>query len=891
MTGSLRTAGGRALLFVALAAAATAARAANLLPPRPGVAGAAELHLVDDDTGRTNSNVTYQVERGEVDRVRGRVVHLQGQVKQVRIGGGNGIGFTLWVRRACGRPGAARRIGTGTVGPTPWADLRLSLRISDDADAIGVAFDCANGWGNTGEAWFRNVVLTDDPAELPRPKELAPSAFVEDELAAFTPTNDTPAMAEYRKSYVEQPPTEEDGKARPQIRNGTWYLNGRPVFFTGPWIADWIDFGNPLGIDNVCYAEPGSPASFAFAGFDSAQISAAPARYGALLQGLEIDRWRKPWEPDFAARETRFAKYCADFGEKPLVLDFAFGHVGMLPKDVRRKADQKKLGTVWHQFVPLCPESPEGRRYYRDYFLGGTRAAMRHGLNVYMYELFNESAYACVCKYNLREFARRMKARYGTIGAANETWGTDFLSFWDVAIQTEPGQYAGLRYDWYDFLSDRYVEILEEGKAAIRSVDRRGGLRFTEQAAGTPSVHRGEDPAKLSECLDALAIEGGWRYGGGREYEARNEMGLVVSQDATKHFYNCDWYAAAARGRIPVVNDEHYCGRFENGRRVPSKREDFITSLWLEVMHGVSATYFYNWDKRSWDYRDLDGARRNVEEPSYKSYSFLNPFNCPPENLDAPGRFKAELAPYAEKVLPFPRVKPATVAFFYSRTREVHRDSFPPFDPTMPAWHVGRRTKPAAWYLAALHALYPVKVVFARDLANLGREVAAVVVPEAETEKASVVADLKAFAARGGAVVAATNAFTFTEYMKPTDAAKGAFVRVGSAGEMLAALERLAVPRYADWAATDGKGALAGGDVQICDRGDFKLVCLVAMAEREPRTGRVLFTNLTGGGPWTVKDGVSGKSLGTWSRAELAKKGIPIVLPPQERMILVFGKN
>ena len=883
-------ANGRGLMLGAAMAGVLTAAAANFLPSLPGVAGADELHLVDDDGGQTNSNVTYWVERGEVERVRGKVVHLQGQVRQVRTSWDNGIGFSLWVRRAYGRSGVSRRIGTGTVGATPWMDLRLSLRISDDADAIGVAFDCANGWGNTGEAWFRNAVLTDDAAELPRPKGLPPSAFVENDLATFAPTNDTPAMAHYRRGYLEQPPTDEDGKARPEVRNGTWYLNGKPVFFIGPWIANWIDRGNPLGIDNVCYVEPGSPAAFAFAGFDSAQISAAPDRYGALLQGLEIDPWRKHWEPDFAAREAEFAKYCADFGGKPLVLDFASGHAGWLPKELQRKADQKKLGTSWHAFVPLCPESPEGRRYYRNYFIGGTRAAMRHGLNVYMYELFNESAYACACKYNLREFAQRMKARYGTIARANETWGTDFLSFWDVAIQTEPGQYGGLRYDWYDFLSDRYVEILEEGKAAIRSVDRRGGVLFTEQAAGCPPVHRGEDVVKLAANLDALAIEGGWRYGGGREYEAKDGMGLVVSQDATKHFYNCDWHAAAARGRIPVVNNEHYCGRFAEGKRVPSKREDYITSLWLEVMHGVSATYFYNWDKRSWDYRDLDGARRNVEEPSYKSYSFLNPFNCPPENLDAPRRFRAEFEPYAEKVLPFPRVKPATVAFLYSRTREVHRDAFPPYDPNLPHWKVGHRTKSAAWYLAALHALYPVKVVFAHDLASLGKEVAAVVVPEAEAEKPSVVADLRSFASRGGAVIAATNAFTYTEYMKPTETAKGAFTRVGSEAEMLAELARLKVPRYADWAATDGKGALAGGDVQICDRGDFKLVCLVAMKERETRLGRVSFTNLTGDGPWAVKDGVSGESLGTWTRTALAK-GIDLAIPPQERKVLIFVKN
>ena len=880
----------RTLGFCVAFAAVASAWAGNLLPSEPGVKGQPALHLVDDDHGSNNSNVAYWVSREDVFALRGKVIHLQGQVQQVRTSTARGIGFTLWARRAYGRKGPQVRIGTGTIGPTPWMDLRLSLRLPEDADGLTVAFDCANGWGQTGEAWFRDVILTADAAELPRPKGLPPSAFVEHEFTELVPTNDTPAMAAHRASYRDQPPTKSDSFVRPEIRNGTWYLNGKPVFFTGPWILNRIDRGNPLNITNVCYTDSGSPEAFAYAGFDSAQISAAPNRYGALLRGLEIDVGRKPWEPDFAAQEADFAKYCADFQAKPLVLDFAFGFNPALPKAIQRRADQKKMGQVWHEFFPLCPECPEGRRYYRDYFLGGTRAALRHGLNVYMYELFNESAYACGCKYNLREFARRMKSKYGKIAEANAVWGTAFLSFWDVAIQTEPEQYDGLRYDWYDFLSDRYVEILKDGMAAIRSVDQRGGIFFTEQAAGTPPVHRGEDVIKLSDTLDALAIEGGWRYGGGRDYEAKGGTDAVVAQDTTKHFYNCDWYAAAARGRVPVVNDEHYCGRFEDGKRVPSKREDYITSLWLELMHGVSATYFYSWDKRSWDYRNLEGARRNVEEPSYKSYSFLNPFNCPPENLDAPKRFKAELAPYAEKVLPFPRVKPATVAVFYSRTREIHRDAFPPFDPTQPKWRAGHRTKTAAWYLSILHAFYPVKVVFARDLATLGPEVKVVVVPEAEAEKVSVVSDLKSFVDRGGKVIAAASAFAYDEYMKETTAAKGAFVRVDSIETMLSELGRLDVPRYADWKATDGKGALAGGDVQICDRGDFKLVCLVAMKERAVRTGLLSLTNLSGEGPWKVTNGVTGEHLGDWTRTTLAK-GVPVVLPPQERLILVIEKT
>ena len=861
--------------------------AANLLPPME------EVHLVDDDAGQSNSLQSIPLPRKTVDALRGKVVYFAGRVRQDRASDPTEVGFSLGVHRSGGRSGPHVKIGTGSHGRTPWLDLRLALEVPSDADGLKVDLNCAVGWGNTGEASFRDLVLSDDPADLPKPEATPPEAFEENAFTEIVPTNDTPAMAELRRSYREQPPTEEDGKARPEIRNGTWYMAGRPVFFVGPWIGNRIDYGNPLKIDHVTYRKPGSPEAFDFAGFNSAQISAAHAFYGAILRGLPIDAGRRHWEPDFAARERTNAGYYADFADRPIVIDFAFGFVRSLPAEIRRRADQVKLGTCWHEFIPLCPEGPEGRRYYRDYFLGGTRAALRHGANPYLYELFNESAYACGCVCNRVDFARRMKARYGSIERANAVWGTHFRSYWEVSIQTGLAQYGGLRYDWYSFLADRYCEILKSGIADIRSVDRRSRVYFTEQAAGNPAIHRGEDVCKLADTLDALAIEGGWGYGGGKEYEAKDGMDAVIAGASTKHFFNCDFNLAAVRAAKPVVNNEHYCGRFEDGLRVPSRREDYITSLWLETMHGVSATYFYNWDKRSWDYRDAAGAKSNVVHQSYKSYSFLNPFNCAPENLDAFGRFRRELEPYRDRLLPFPRVLPATVAVFASRTREIHRDAFPPHDPKLPGWQVGRHTRTSDWYLTLLHAFYPVKVVFARDLAELGPEVKVVVVPEAEAEKASVAADLARFAARGGTVLAEKGAFAFDEHMKPSTAETGAFVRVADPKALLAAMARLDVPRYANLEPLDGRGPVKGADVQVCDRGDFKLVCLAAMSERTVRKVRLTLVNLTGTGPWRVRNGVTGAALRpsapSLTAADLAA-GFEFDLPPQERVILVLEK-
>ena len=45
-----------------------------------------------------------------------------------------------------------------------------------------------------------------------------------------------PEVEAYRASYSKKQEFVKDDWTRPEIRNGTWYLNGKPHFFLGPWI-------------------------------------------------------------------------------------------------------------------------------------------------------------------------------------------------------------------------------------------------------------------------------------------------------------------------------------------------------------------------------------------------------------------------------------------------------------------------------------------------------------------------------------------------------------------------------------------------------------------------------------------------------------------------------
>ena len=847
--------------------------------------GRASLHLKDANKGNINHTMWYQFTRDEAKSMEGKVVRASAWIKQVSASDPRSVGIALYANGSDGKPVYVRN-GVGTRAASDWVCVHAAVKMPDETKSARLVFNCANGYGNTGEIYVDDVVVSTDLADHPKPTLLPPSASAGWSFSLPEP-EDTPEESAYRRGWREQPPADEDGRARPKIENGTWYIGDHPEFYMGVWLYNsdrqWGPNANPLGIDHPAYTTPPGAELFGEMGFNSSQISAAHSQIGAVVRGFPLPRESKPSRKDWKSDDADIARFFKRFGDMPMVLDFAFGYDKRYPKEAQALLDQRKSGSAWHAFIPFCPHVPEGWRYYRDYFLGGACAAMRHGCNVFLYELFNESSWNDMCRSNVQEFARAMKARYGSIAAANEKWGTCFDAFDDVACQVDLKQFPGVWYDWCRFSSKSYCGLLQRGIETIRSVDRRGNVYFTEQESGTPSEHRGIDYRDVAGTLDALAIEGGWRYGFGTDYRAKSEMEAVVATKGSRHFFNCDFYQALAKGRKPVVNNEHYCTRFENGKRVPSRRTDYITSLWLEVMHGVSGSFFYVWDKRYWEANTPEKAYANVVNPSYKSSSLLNPCNVRPEDLCAFRMFMDELAPFKDKVLPFPRTKPATVAVFYSKATSIQRDSLP---------SLKGRPGVSDWYAALLHANFPCRVVFDEDVSSLGPEVQALVFPVAACCATNVIDAARKFQERGGLVLADEEAFRFDEYMKPLPEDPG-FVRVNNAA---AAVERLVaanVTRYCVLTPVDGRGPILAADVQIIDRGDFKLVCCAAMGETSARRARLgLYGLLPGIQGFILEDPVSKRvyqrdGRKVWTDADL-EDGVEIELPPQERVLLVL---
>jgi len=864
--------------------------------------GEFSMHIRDANNGPLNHTLTCYLGHPCAVENRGKVLRASCWIKVVSSSSDKQLGIRLTAGGGASGKDASASVSPVAFGTNGWVRVTTKIMVPDDAASVSLTFNCLNGFGGTGEAYFDDVVVSTDPSEHGAQGYVAAEARDLHGLCWKPTETDTEEEAAYRHGYRHQPPQEEDGKARPDIVRGNFTLDGKMQYYLGVWLynrtrVDWPV--NPLGIDHIAYREPPGKKVFDVMGFNSSQISAAHAQIGATVRGFPLLKPKKPWDRfTWKDDEKAISAFFRGFEDLPMVLDFAFGYHGSYPKAMHACLDQHM--DSWHAFVPFCPECPEGDKYYTAYFLGGTRAAMRNGSNVFIYELFNESSYGCECRYNYEEFVRRMKARFGDIAKANARWGTIFDSWNDLLCQSDYHQFPGVWYDWCRFLGVRYAEILKRYANVIRHVDRRKNVYFTEQEAGTPVNKPTMDYLKVADVLDVLAIEGGWSYGFKSTFTAANEMEGVVATGGSSHYYNCDWYQALAKGRKPVINDEHYCTRIEANERVPSKKSDFITSLWLEVMHGVSANYTYVWDKRHWEAQTLQQAHDNVRKPSYKSSSLLNPWNIRPEDLSAFKEFRDEFEPFREMVMPFPRVKAAKVGVVFCKASEIHKSGhLPGVKPSrqIPCYVNARDLIMGDWYAEVLHAPYPTRVVFSEELADeVGGNLQALVFPNAPSVEPEVVRAARAFAKRGGLVIAPKDAFAYDECMRPMQEDVSFVTRVDDAKAAVAALQTGRVGRYAELLPTDGlKRPFKSVDIQICDRGERKLVCLADLSNPVMRPARLklMLDAADSARRFRVTDVVANRVLTKtdgsceWSAADLAA-GVALTVPPQERVLLLL---
>ena len=710
-----------------------------------------------------------------------------------------------------------------------------------------------------------------------------------------------------------------DRHQRPTIENGTFYLNGKPLFLLGPWIDDMLlvtDFGP--GSTRECargtiYDQVFGPAVAAELGMNSFQLSAA-ARL-PYLRKLNL-----PWEKRQVEDCATLGKMFRGLNGMPFVHDFAWINwlAGRLKAESPANEILMQKNPDWHEFIPFCPEHPRAIEIYSTYFRTGTAFALANDANPFIYEIFNESSYHCSCKFNRENFAREMETRFGDIAAANRAWRTSFQSFAQLTdlprFEIHPAVWA----EWCKFLSRRYAAILRDFGREIKKVDRRPNVYLTEQlSVSSLFIPRGAsmDYRLIAKELDVLTTEGGWHFG---QAKAVGNDPMEEAMRSSGYPFVADFFAALGQGRKPVVNNEHYCVRTLFGKRVPSKKEDLLTAMWTEVFHGVSGSFPYAWCKRVWEWHNLEEAKAVVYNGGYKAANLLNPYSWPRPALDGFKEFAAEVKLFAEIALPQPRRAPATVALVYSypslRMSAINHENI--------------EKQLLNCYFALQYSQYPVEIVFAEEMtaANL-RRFDAVVLPAIRNADVQTVAALRDYAQAGGLVVCAGKALTENEYAQPLDAAallgvrrdgdkvqamtaaavaKGWHHRLGqgnvyylkkpftdpaTAGALPEILGTHRTGRYFTVRPLDGK-PLAQAEVQVIDRGNVKLVLLVNWEDRGSRLVRLQYAGKAPLRPLYLSSPIKRETYlnGTaaqWDEKAL-REGVSVLLPPQTRTLLLL---
>ena len=83
-----------------------------------------ELHLVDRDTGASNSNLYWRVPNAVLKAVRGKALYFGGRVKQVDASGISAVSLFISTRSKDGKTSRESVSATGVRGATPWLALR-----------------------------------------------------------------------------------------------------------------------------------------------------------------------------------------------------------------------------------------------------------------------------------------------------------------------------------------------------------------------------------------------------------------------------------------------------------------------------------------------------------------------------------------------------------------------------------------------------------------------------------------------------------------------------------------------------------------------------------------------------------------------------------------------
>jgi hypothetical protein len=402
-------------------------------------------------------------------------------------------------------------------------------------------------------------------------------------------------------------------------------------------------------------------------------------------------------------------------------------------------------------FVKFCIEAPN-TRIVMEKWLDALMPLIAHHPALHSICLSNEPQYKGRCAYERAAFQAWLKAKWGSIAAANEAYGTQFQRFEDIELPQD-ASYYGLYFDRWRFNQDRFVafhEMLRE--------------RIHKHAPDLP-VH-----AKVM----SQAFEDPGRFEVGIDYERFTQLDRIAGNDGTMAFvgerrgeYACEWQTVAMNYTLqhsaapdsPIFNSENHIIGDGDARYIP---ERYIrTVYWQEAVHGQGATTTWVWER---------GQAGDLAE------NILTRANC----VRALGRVALDLQRLAPEVYALSRA-PAHLAILYAYSSLLPSKKY--YDEVRAAFE-------GAYFTDAVTDFVTERQI---DSGKLSRY-KLVVVPLASHAPDSVVRALNEYIRNGGTVMTVGHCFAQDQYGRPR---KDALVASGS-GRLVSYPEPLTAHAYRD---------------------------------------------------------------------------------------------
>jgi len=240
-----------------------------------------------------------------------------------------------------------------------------------------------------------------------------------------------------------------------------------------------------------------------------------------------------------------------------------------------------------HGFMKFCIEAPNTRVVMEKWLDALMPLIARHPA-LHSICLSNEPQYQGRCAYERAAFQAWLKAKWGSIQRANRVYGTRFRRFEEIDLPQDATAY-GLYFDRWRFNQDRFVAFHE----MLR--DR---------------IHRYAPDLPVHAKVMSHAFEDPGRFEVGIDYERFPQLDRIAGNDCVMEFtgaklgdYACDWQTMAMNYTLqqcvapdaPIFNSENHLIADGDTRYIP---ENYIrTVYWHEAIHGQGATTTWVWER------------------------------------------------------------------------------------------------------------------------------------------------------------------------------------------------------------------------------------------------------------------------------------------------------